>query len=199
MSSNLQKYGQISKDLLHQLTDSRFQLDLFDNSSMLHPAHSFKPTSMPANIVASATHYSQSSPFYSFEVPLASDAWYLPETVSMNPQQTPLIWDSMSYDTLHPESFQVRHYTPKGVLKNENATTITTTPAKEQNRLSESLKWQHISSTELKPHEVIKDIENPRKVGRRHGRLNVETARNAQQMRHLRACLPCSIQKKRVG
>jgi hypothetical protein len=83
--------------------------------------------------------------------------------------------------------------------KKKNELCFKSTATKEEDHVSEPNNWQHISSTEVKPHEAIKDVKQNRKYGRRHGRLRPEIAKHAREMRHLRACLPCVIMKMTVG
>lgn len=115
--------------------------------------------------------------------------------------QPPLGWDSELHGTFHaPDSLHAINNMTKDVLENEFTTTTKLTAALKKDWLPKPLDWEHISSTELKPHEAIKEVKYPRKTGgRRHGRLNPETAKHAQEMRHLRACLPCSILKIKVS
>lgn len=106
-----------------------------------------------------------------------------------------LMQNSMPYDS---QDLQFDHLLDDSVYGIEKGTSIKTQSAKGRNVL-EPADWQHISSADLKPHEAIKDSKILRKAaGRRHGRLNSETAKGARVMRHIRACLQCSILKTKV-
>jgi hypothetical protein len=151
---------------------------------------------MPQNMAISSTSNSKPSLSGSIEVSPAS----LLEMTSEISVQPPLNWDLTSGGVFYdPESLQPNLHIADDILENGSVINIETTPVMEQYGPSEPLKWEHMSSTNLKPHEVIKNVKPLRKAGRRHGRLNPETAKGAQEMRNLRACLPCAILKIKVS
>lgn len=65
---------------------------------------------------------------------------------------------------------------------------------------SRPLRWQqHILSSDVRPHEKIKEVKSRSRSGRRKGQLNAESAKRAVEMRRIRSCLPCRISKTSVN
>jgi hypothetical protein len=183
----------------YQSTGFRFQ-HIVDEHSKLQPAQGFKTAPIPPSLAISSTDDPLPSGLRHIGVAQDSDIRRLQETHSTDTSQPALTWNIVSKESSYNlEDLQVNQPMNNSMNETENRTFMKTQLAKKR-RLLEPMNWQHISSTELKPHEVIKDTRNPRKfAGRRHGRLNPDTAKNAQEMRHIRACLPCSILKIKVS
>ena len=196
---NIYHCDQDREELRYQSTGLGFQ-HIVDEHLKLQPTQGFKTAIIPPSLAISSAEDSLPSPLRPIGVTQNSDTLHLQETYSTNTNQPTLTWNMVSKESCYNlEGLQVNQFMNSSVNETENATVMNIEPTKKR-RLLEPMNWQHISSTELKPHEVIKDTRNRRKfAGRRHGRLNPETAKNAQEMRHIRACLPCSILKIKVS
>ena len=196
---NVHNCGQNREESWYQSTGLGFQ-HIVDEHSKLQSVQGFKIAPIPPSLAISSTDDPLPSALRPIGVTQDSDTRRLQETHFTDTSRPALAWNIVSKESSYnSEDLQVTQSLNNNVNETENTTVMKTQPAKKR-RLLEPMNWQHISSTELKPHEVIKDTRNLRKLaGRRHGRLNPETAKNAQEMRHIRACLPCSILKIKVS
>jgi hypothetical protein len=167
---------------------------------VVQPSQPFKTAPIPPNINVTSTEYSLPSSLLLSGGTRDAETWPLQDTHSVELTQPALSWNTTSNESFYNfEGLQLDQLKDDGLHEIGNATSMKTQPA-EKRRVLEPSNWQHISSTELKPHESIKDNRAPRKTaGRRHGRLKPKTAKGAQEMRHIRACLPCSILKVKVS
>jgi hypothetical protein len=179
-------------ELLNQSIDTSFQFDLLDDFSTFRPIPPLQTTFTPELDISSSNHSHPLSTCPN-KVLLTSKRFYSPDSLCTEAQPPPLQWELISSDRFHGSD------KTKDISNKKNINTGNTAVIIEKGRVPESLEWEHISSTELKPHEAIKKIKQPRKITRRQGPLNPETAKNAKRMRKTRACLPCKIQKRTVS
>jgi hypothetical protein len=176
-------------------------MDMLDEYSKLQPTRGFRTTHIPPSLaVLSEDDPLPSLLWPSIDVTQESDTWGSPDTHSTDMGPPAVSCNIVSNGAFcDSENLRIDQFMDKGVQETENTRSTKTLPTKRR-RLLEPTNWQHISSTECKPHEEITDVKHQRKTGgRRNGRLNAETAKNAQKMRHIRACLPCSILKIKVS
>jgi hypothetical protein len=160
----------------------------------------FETTHIPHDAIVPSTQDSQSSYLCLTGLLAVSCEHSYSGMASMIPGQPSLLSDTLQYGKSHnAESSQLYQSPGEIARKTENELCLKSTATEEEDQASEPTNWQHISSTEVKPHEEFKDVKQKRKSGRRHGRLKPEIAKHAREMRHLRACLPCVIMKITVG
>ncbi|KAE9378477.1 hypothetical protein N431DRAFT_528799 [Stipitochalara longipes BDJ] len=174
-------------------------LDFLNDSFMALPPQSSETTYIPHYTSEPSTSDSRSARLCLGEVSQIFTGTFYPQNTSLELENIFIPSDTLQFDTSHNSGLLrlLGYHDPpdKVISHNENTMGVNSKITREDNLLSETMNWQHISSTELRPHEAIKDVKQKRKSGRRYGRLKPETAKNAREMRHLRACLPCAIMK----
>jgi hypothetical protein len=177
--------------------DYGHHLDFFDDYFTVLPPQTLETTFIPHDTAVS----SQSSSNCLNELFSIPNAPSYPENTTCMLSDCPSdLSDGLQCSTSNElEILPHRHSHRKIMSENKNTKGLGSNATREEDILPEQPNWMHISSTELKPHEAIKDLKQKRKAGRRHGRLKPETAKHAREMRHLRACLPCVIMKMSVS
>jgi hypothetical protein len=191
-------YGQSFEDSWHPALDSEFQLNPFDESRQLYYFHGVGTKTVHPNTAPWPPNQTQLST-HSFDFTQASDAFPTVPTVSIDFERSSHVWDSEAVLPVNePNTLPAIHNT-EALLKN-TAVTAERTIALNKYTGSQPLNWEHMSSKDLESRQAVKGPKHPRKAGgRRRGRLNPDTAKDAKEMRHLRACLPCSILKTKVS
>ncbi|CZR53493.1 uncharacterized protein PAC_03372 [Phialocephala subalpina] len=180
--------------------DCGSQPDAFNDSFTVLPAQTHEPIRIPQDRIILRMDSKASRASLNECLPISS-AYTYPEDTSMTLVPPSLPPDALQDSTSHgPGSLHHHQATGEIMCEKENITGLKPKDAAVEEVLpEEATNWQHVSSSELKPHQVIKDVRQKRKHGGRHGRLTPESAKNAREMRLLRACLPCVIMKRRCS
>ncbi|KAF8853562.1 hypothetical protein BDZ45DRAFT_76216 [Acephala macrosclerotiorum] len=180
--------------------DCGSRLDALNDSFTVLPAQTHETTNIPQDTIILGMDSKASRASLNNCLPISS-AYTYPEDTSMTLAPPSLLPDALQYGTSHgPGSLHHHQATGEIMCEKENSTGLKLKDiAVEEVLLEVETNWQHVSSSELKPHQVIKDARQKRKLGGRHGRLTPESAKNAREMRLLRACLPCVIMKRRCS
>jgi hypothetical protein len=171
--------------------------DFFDDRFTVLPPQTLEIAFTPRDIAVSSQSSRHCLNEYS---PIPKAPSYAENTTCMISDQPPHLSDGLHYGTFNELERLHHHQSHREIMsENKNTKDLGSNTTRKEDVQSERPNWLHMSSTEMKPHEAIKDIKQKRKVGRRHGRLKPETAKHAREMRHLRACLPCVIMKMSVS
>jgi hypothetical protein len=133
---------------------------------------------------------------YRPEIPPGSGFSCPPTTTTSLDLQLPTDLQLLSQGMLPDTEHLHTRISPSYIISEiQNTPEITSVPSTKNEVRSGPAPWDNISSKEFKPNGSRKDVKVTRKAGRRRGHLAPETAKKAQKMRHIRACLPCSILK----